>query len=180
MRINGNTYTAEVTADQQLRTRAVMISAIHEASLKGDAYSWKAVNANIDATDTALLVRNDSSTRYLVIEKLYVWSDVPTAIHVHLTSRAAFTAAGTAVTGVNLNTTIQNVAPATAFGDETANTQGNIILTLETNELTTDQFGIAYDFDGSLILGQNGCIAVDLVAESAAFETTIIGYYIDK
>jgi hypothetical protein len=180
MRIEGNTYTAEVNKDSQLLTRAVAITALHNASLKGDAYSWKAVNANIDATDTALLIRNDSVTRYLVVEKLYVWSDVASAIHVHMTNKATFTATGTAVVGVNLNTASNNVAPATAIADETANTQGNIILTLETNETTTDIFGITYDFNGSVILGQNGCIAVDLVAEPAAFECTIIGYFLDR
>ena len=168
-----------IVSGGNLHTRAVNVSALHEASLNGDAYSWNAVSADIDATDTALLVRNDSSSRLLVIEKLYVWSDVATAVDVHFTNGAAFTPAGTAVTGVNLNRSLVKVADATAKADETANTQGNIFLTLHSNELATDQFGIDYDFKGGVVLGKNGCIAADIVAEPTAFECTIIGYFID-
>ena len=125
------------------------------------------------------MVRNESDTRYLVIEKLYVYSDVATAVDVHLTNRAVFTAAGTAVTGVGLNSKIQKVAKATAFANETGNVQGNIIITLHTSELTTSQEGVEYNFEGGVILGRNGVIAADLVADSAAFECTIIGYFVD-
>lgn len=171
---------AAVTTENKLQTRAVQISALHEACLNGDAYAWNAISADIDGGDTALLVRNDSSTRYLVVEKLYVYSDVATSIDVHVIGTSTFTAAGTAVTGVNLNPSSGNVADATAFADETGNTQGSIILTLATAELTTHQEGIDYDFKGGVILGTNDCIGVDIVADSAAFECSIIGYFVDR
>ena len=175
--INGN--MAEVNSDQQLKTYAVNVSAIHAASLKGKAFAWNAINANIDAGDTALCVRNDSATEYLVIEKLYAYSDVASDIDVHLIT-ATFTAAGTAVTGVCLNPAKATVASATAKADETGNTQGSIIVTLRNNEVGSDQFSIDYDFKGAVILGQNQAIGVDLVVESGAFECTIIGYFIEK
>ena len=179
MRINGNTYTAEVNSDERLLTKAVTVSAIHEASLKGKAFAWNAISADVAAAATALAVRNDSTTEYLVIEKLYVWSDVPTGVDVHLIT-ATYTSAGTAVTGVCLNKAKATVATATAHANETGNTQGNIILTIQTNELTGDQKAQQFDFAGSVILGQNQAIGVDIVADSAAFECTIIGYYIEK
>jgi hypothetical protein len=146
----GGSYAA-VTSDNQLQTRAVQISALHDACLNGDAYAWNAISADIDATDTALLVRNDSSTRYLVIEKVYVYCDVATAIDVHVIPNSTFTAAGTAVTGVNLLAGSGKTADATALADETGNTQGSIIVTLHTAELTTAQMGIDYDFKGGVL-----------------------------
>lgn len=175
--INGN--TAEVNSDQQLKTYAVNVSALHAASMKGKAFAWNAISADIAAAATALAVRNDSTTEYLVIEKLYVYSDVATAVDVHLVT-ATYTSAGTAVTGVCLNKAKATVASATAHANETGNTQGDIIITLHTPELTTSAESVEYEFNGGVILGQNQAIGVDLVADSAAFECTIIGYYIDK
>ena len=178
MQVIGTTgVIAEVNDDKQLTTRAVSVSALHEASLSGQAFAWNAVSADIDAGDTALLVQNTSSSKKLVIEKIYVYSDVATAVDVHLVT-ASFTIAGTAVTGVCLNKANPTVAPATAKADETGNTQGNIIITLHTSELTTSQEAVEYDFSGSVIIGQNQAIGVDLVAELAAFECTIIGYFL--
>ena len=179
MRINGNTYTAEVNSDSRLKTQSVSTSAINAASLKGKAFAWNAVSADIAAAGTALAVRNDSTTEYLVIEKIYVYSDIASAVDVHLVT-ATYTSAGTAVTGVCLNKATATVATATAHANETGNTQGDIIVTLHTPELTTSAESIEYDFKGSIILGQNQAIGVDVVADSAAFECTVIGYYINK
>lgn len=176
----GTGYQAAVTSAKKLQTRAMQISAWHEACLNGDAYAWNGISADIDTGDTALLVRNDSATRYLVIEKLYIWCDVAAQFDVHVIPHSTYTLAGTAVTGVNLLVGSGKVADATAKADETGNTQGSIILTLHTNELATDVFGLDYDFHGGVILGQNSCIAVDIIGESAAFEATFFGYFVDR
>ncbi|MFA5163819.1 MAG: hypothetical protein WC441_04880 [Patescibacteria group bacterium] len=173
----GGKYFAGVNKDGQLQVDASIQSALAYASTKGDAYSWTTGTANIDATDCALCVINRSRTRYLVISKMYVYTDVPTAIPVY--SPAAATWAGTAITGVNLNRTSTLTADALAYRDETGNTQANLVVNLQTNETTTDEFGIDYDFQDSVILGYNQAIAVDLTEESAAFNVTIIGYYVD-
>ena len=130
MRITGDTgNNAGVNDDLQLQTRAVSVSAIHEASLNGQAFSWNTPTYDPDALDTALLVRNDSSTKKLVIEKVYFRCDTATAFDIHIVT-ASFTIAGTnAVTGVCLNQSSPTVADATAYGDETGNTQGSIIWT---------------------------------------------------
>jgi hypothetical protein len=180
MQITGTSGTiAEVNDRKQVLARAVNVSAIHEAALLGNAFSWNAISADIDAGDTALLVRNDSGTKYLVIEKIYIYSDVATAVDVHLVT-TSFTAAGTAVTAVALNKSKSATADATAYADETGNTQGDIIVTLHTQELTTAQQGFDYDLRGAVILGDDQAIGVDIVAEGVAFECTIFGYFIDK
>lgn len=171
----GRGYQVEVNSDQQLEVAAKVKSAFAKASEKGNAFAWTAVSADIDATDTALLVCNDSQTKKLHITKVYCYSDVPTRIQIHLPTYP--TLAGTAVVGVCLNKALNKTAEATAKADETGNSQGSIIKVLVTNELTTDQFAVKHDFEGAVILGYHQSIAVDLVAESAAFDCSIEGYF---
>lgn len=158
-------------------------SEIHKACLRGDAFAWNAVTGNIDATDNMLTVRNLSPTRLLVINRIYVWVDVATAVDVHISTNATAFAAGgigaAPVVGVNLNTTSNKVADAGGYSDDTGISQGTIITTLHTNELATDVFGIDYRTNDEIVLGTNGCIGVDDITEPAAFECTIIGYFID-
>lgn len=173
----GGSYYGKINKDNQLVVSAITDTRIHKASIKGDAYSWTVVSEDLAAAGTALCVVNTSKTRKLVIDSIYVWSDVATIVQVH--STANYTWTGTGVTGVNLNRTSDNVADANANANETGNTQGSIIIALHTNELTTDQFGIGYDLDGSVVLNYNQAIAVDLVSDSAAYQCTIVGYFID-
>ncbi len=52
-------------------------SAISRATLKGDAFAWNAVSYDITAADTIITVRNTSPNRLLVINRLYMYADVP-------------------------------------------------------------------------------------------------------
>lgn len=177
----GTGIKASVNKDNELSI--VTTSVIHQACLRGDAYAWNAVTGNIDTTDNMLTVRNLSPTRLLVINRIYAWADVATAFDVHISTNATAFAAGgigaAPVTGVNLNTSSNKVADAGGYSDDTGVTQGTIITTLHTNELATDVFGIDYRTNDEIVLGTNGCIGVDDITEPAAFECTIIGYFID-
>lgn len=179
----GGGYIAGVNIKNQLLARAINISAIHEASLLGNAYSWTSVTADIDAGDTALCVVNRSDTKLLVISRAYVWSDVASQIKIHVP--AAATWAGTAVTGVNLNRARALEAPALAYADETGNAfvAANVIETvynaLAVNGQVTTALGVQIDFKDAVILGYNDAIAADVIAEIGAFEVTFIGYFID-
>ena len=158
------------------------MSAIQKATLRGDAYAWNAVSYDITAADTILTVRNTSQDRLLVINRLYMWTDVPGSydIHIQTIATAFSTSNGAVVTGVNLNTSSAKVADAGAISDEEAITsQGSIILTLMSNEATADQFAINFPTNDAIVLGTNGRIAIDAAAASAACEATIIGYFID-
>lgn len=176
----GKGYKAGVDSENRLYTKSTAHSPIHHISeLNGLAYSWTAVSADIDAGDTALLIVNTDPDRSLNIDSLYVWSDVATQFKIHFpVYSASFT--GTAVTGLNLNRISNKTALASAYADETANVlvAANTVLTLRTNELATDQFGIVMRSIDGIILGYHDSIAIDVVAESAAFECTIWGYYV--
>ncbi len=174
--------TAEINQYNQLSCRTVGVSAIHEATLKGDAYSWNSISADLIAADTALIVCNESRTQLLVIHSCYICCDLPTFVDFHLTHPGTW--AGTAVTGVNLNNASNKIAAATAYADETGHTQGDIILTAAATEHTVGEESTVepetYNFDDAIILGEHDCFGVDVVGNTAArFECTIIGYYID-
>ncbi len=156
-------------------------SVINQATLRGDTFAWNAVAQNVDTTDVLLYVRNLSQDRLLVINRIYVWGDVPATFDIHLqTTPTAFAAGalGLVVVGVNLNTSSAKVADGEGYSDAT-NASGSIITTLANNETTGDEFGIDYQTNDSIILGTNGTIGVDVIGEVALFECTIIGYYID-
>lgn len=174
----GSGAKAAVNKNNQLSV--VTTSAFHQAALRGDAYAWNSITGDIGATDVFLSVRNLSSDRLLVINRVNLWVDVPTAIDICIkTSATAFGAAGTAVVGVNLNTSSAKVADGEGYTDDDDVAQGSIICTLHTNEATADIFPIDFPTNDSIVLGTNGLISVECVADSAAYECTVFGYYID-
>ena len=180
--IGDSGVTAEVNSNHQLSCKGVGVAAIHEATLKGDAYSWNSVSADLAAADTALAVGNESSTRLLVIAGCYIACDLATQVDFHFPAYPTW--AGTAVTGVNLNRASTKIAPATAYTDETGNTQGAIFLTGYHYISTVGQEStcppVWYSFDDAVILGEHDIIGVDVVENTAArFECTLIGYFID-
>ncbi len=180
----GNGNTAGVNSKHQLLTRAIAVSSIHEASLLGDAYSWSAVSANIDTTDCMLLVANTSQTRKLVIDHCYVRGDIAGNINLKVCSVAGLTLAGTAVVGTNLNTGSANIAPASAWADETASPATTIVQVvyqhLCVNAQGTTSPMIRVDFDGAIVLAYNTAFGIDTILEPAAgFEASVYGYYID-
>ena len=176
----GRGYKAGVDFENRLRTLSTAHSALHHVSEHdGLAFGWTTVSADIGGGDTALLITNTDPEKVLAIDSLYVWSDVPTQFKIHFPVYATnFT--GTGVTGLNLNRTSSKTALAVAYADETVNAlvAANTALTLKTNELATDQFGITMRNMDGIILGYHDSVAVDVVADSAAFECTIWGYYV--
>ena len=75
--------------------------------------------------------------------------------------------------GVNLNNNVGGIAFATAKGDETANTKGNIIFHSQVVAATP----ITFDMNNAVILGTNQSIAVDVVEATTYAYATIWGYY---
>jgi len=178
----GDGNAAQVNSANQLKV--VTASALHQASLLGDAFSWNAVSANIDTTDCCLLVCNTSSSRLLVISYADVQGDIAGQIDFKLAECAGLTLAGTAVTGVCLNRSLVKTAPASAFADETASPAATVFYThyqhLCVNAQGTTAPIIRIDFKDGIILGENDAIGIDTILEPAAgFESSIVGYYID-
>ena len=172
--------TVQVNDSYELLANAP--TALHKAAIRGDAFVWNALSYDITAADTILTVRNTSTDRLLVINNIYMNTDVNGFYDIHIqTVATAFTTTnGAVVTGVNLNTSSNKVADAGAISDEEAiAAQGSIIATLRSNEATADQFSIDFKTNDAIVLGTNGRIAVDASAAAATCECTIVGYFID-
>lgn len=144
-------------------------------TVEPEAFSWTTVTANIDLTDTAILITNLSTAKHLHIVRAYIWVDVHTAVDLNLPDYGTFT--GTAVTGIPLNRRSISIAPALAYADETGNGNENTFARISTNELATGQQGQFIELDGKVKLGYRDSFSMDIVAESGAFYSMVIGYY---
>ncbi len=142
----------------------------------GDAYTFTAPTADIDAADTVILIKN-TGQRNLRIHSIEISGGNATSlytIHKQLGTTAG-TPTGTAVLGVSLSGRKDNGYAANGVlckSDETGYaTQGTIIkqvAVLATLTLVVPMH--------DCILGINECIAVDQVTESAAGGATIIAF----
>jgi len=167
----GGGTQATVTHDNRLETTARTSPRIAYIS-KDDGLSFTWSHAyDYDANDTILLVSNSSTTKNLSIHTIAVGTDTATRFTVH--SPAYPTLAGTLVTGTNPNRTSGAVADAEAYGDETGNTQGDIIF----NGMLIGTGTAIIAPEGSIILGYHDCIAVDFVTAGTMGTVTITGYY---
>lgn len=136
----------------------------------GNSFTWSH-SYDHDAADTILLVSNSSASLNLIVHAIFISADTATRFVVH--SPAYPTLAGSAVTGVNTNRTSGKVADAEAYGDETGNTQANILM----NGSVIGNATVALPVSGSIILGYHDCIAIDLVTAGTLGQVTIAGYY---
>ena len=178
----GNGYSAKVTKTNRLNTSARTASRLYYASVDdGRAFTWTGISADVAAALGGMYLTNTSQVRQLHITKMYLYADVPTQFKIWCP--ATYVAPdGTSVVGVNLNRTSANVAEATCTVNETNNAfaAAQVICTVRGNELTSDQFGQWVDFEGALVLGYHDAVEVELVADTAAFEITIFGYFDDN
>lgn len=169
----GTGRKAEVTSRFRLKADSMFSSKGHEiAHEDGDGYTWVLVPYNYAANDTIILVQNDSEVKDLIITDIYFATDTATDFHIHNTDETTFTPTGTAITGVNTNRKSSNIPPATAIGDETGNTRGNILLSGYTPANVMNHFV----FD-TIILGLDQSIAVDLVTVGTMAYATIVGHF---
>jgi len=148
-----------------------------QAVRDGLAFSWSALDADIDATDTLLGVLNISTAYDLVIEEISVSTDASGQFVVHVSS--GVTIAGTACVGLNLNLASTKAAATycTAKSDETGNTQAadsysGRIYTGRCLADTTEPVAV----NGGIVLGYDYMIGVDLTDEPTGGNCTIVGY----
>jgi len=170
----GSGRKAEVDDHHRLSVACVTENEIaHQSRVHGLAYTWTH-SYNYAAADTILALRNDSTTQNLIIDRIIIASDTTTAVTVHSPSGTTFT--GTAVTGVNLNRQSGNVALATAKGDETGNTQANVIF----ENIILANAPIIMPVEGAIILGYLDELAVDFVTVGTLGAVTFRGFYKDR
>lgn len=145
----------------------------------GYAYSWSALTYDMTAKDTILGVENNSATYDLHIEEIHVQSDTATQFIVH--TETGLTMAGTnVVTGVNLNRNSNLTAPATAYDDETGNTAADGYTKRLITGLCAADGNVVLPLGGCIILPNDHFIGVDLTANAAACNVTIIGYFKER
>jgi hypothetical protein len=172
-RIEGRTGNlATVNDDEQLETRAVTESDLEFASeRKGKAYAFNSTYAATGGQEV-LSIKNTSTTDCLIVDEVIVGSTVNTLFT--LFEVTSGTAAGTTVTGQNLNLGSGNAASATAFGNAsvTGSLSGNAIL----YEATLANATQILDLKGALALGQDDEIAITASATGTVY-ITLIGHY---
>ena len=170
----GSGKRAQVSDENKLMVMSVSdTNFLHHNAHEGQAYVWNFSGYDYDAADTVMFLRNDI-TENLHIHHVYIYSDTATKLALHAPSNPT-TPAGTEVTGVNLDRTSGNVAEATAYQDETANTQGTILHSeyLAANSPLTMLKEEGYE----IVLGKNDCIAIDLVTAGTMAYGHIVGYF---
>ena len=150
-----------------------------QALADGRAFAWQNATYNYTGLDTILGVENNSPTRDLKIKKIFATGSTATEFIVFTISGK--TMAGTAVTGVGLNRNSNNVAEATAKGDETGNTEQAAGYTAA---LISGRFAIngsvEIDVDGAIVLPQDHMIGVDFTTVGTTANVVIWGYYVDR
>ena len=149
-----------------------------QAVLDGRAFAWAGLTKDATAHDTVLGLENNSSTDVLKIHKMIITSDLAGQAQVFTTS--GITMAGTtAVVGVNLNRASGRAANATAYTDETGNTeQGSSYAGKVLTRVVADTVPTEIMFDGAIALATDHMVGVDLTSGSTAGATVaIIGWF---
>ncbi len=175
----GSSWKARVTPSHRQDVSSRAGSRGFYASRSGDYYTWTVATTNIDADDTMLYLVNDSTSTILHIDFIYVWSDVATEIDIGFPTTYVTPAGGTIVTGVNCNRASgkQAASASTARADETANSIVDLLITLHTNELATDQFSQAMVIEGKVRLGYHNAIQADIKTDPGAYNCTFGGWF---
>jgi len=153
-----------------------------KACRRGDAYLWQNATADIATGETMVLVRNDSTTRNIVIHGIYIGNGnvAATTYDIHYVT-AAFTNAGTNIVGINMNANFGAATDVTATADETGNTQGTVIMDYISLVAAKGDMLTAANFPAiGITLAGGTAIAVDQITESTAGVGGIYGYFVDK
>ena len=170
----GGGYAAGVTSDNRLRTYSGQESEIaFQSRVNENAYVWT-MSADLGADKCAIYLRNDSDTP-LLIDKIFIWGSAAATFEVYVGTNK-ITVAGTAVTGVNLNTESSEIADATCTHTETGADAGGTLTLVQTIQAGAAQKEIV-EWNGALSLGRLGEIAVNVVTDIALTSVTILGYF---
>jgi hypothetical protein len=152
-----------------------------QAVRDGNAFSWNGDTYDYDANDTILGLENNSATKDLYIEKIFVTGSTATQFVVFAAN--SVTMAGTARNGVNLNRGNSSTAAglATAKRDETGNGEqaAGYNYPLITGRYANNGI-VQLDIGGAIVLGQDQMIGIDLTTDGTACSATILGYFKDK
>ena len=138
------------------------------------AYVWNFPEYDYDAGDTVMFLRNNSNTD-LHIHHIYLYCDTASKVELHKPDNPT-SAAGTEITGININLSSGQVAEAAAFQDETGQaTKGPV---LQTEYITANgTVSMLKEESYEIILKKNDVIAIDIATAGTATYGHIVGYY---
>lgn len=170
----GTGNKAEVNTNHHLKVIAVGTNELQHTTEEGDAYIWCFTGYDYDAADTIMYVQNDDPNYQLTVDQVQLYCDTASKVQIHCPTKPT-TPAGTAITCYNLNRTSGNTALATAYQDETGNTQGTIFINVYI--AANGVIDILSDPGEVVILGYHDCIGVDIVTAGTMAYGYIIGHY---
>jgi len=185
MRINGNTYTAEVDSDERLKVNASAHNPAAIAAAKQDAYKI-IVAADPSATDADFFYLKNTDDRNLLIHKisLYMATGATGATH-EISIKTGVTGsptAGTAVVPINLYTggKAADVTCEQKDGDM-ALTGGNTVEIIRYEPAVTEigPGEVVRTFDAPIILPPNTALIFnnDVDPVTTDFDMTVTFYY---
>lgn len=160
------------THDQELEVRAIVESELEHASGTGDAWVAHSANADIDAGDTILLIKN-TGDNYLVFDRLIGNpANVTCRYSVNIGS-ATTTLAGNVITPANLNGGNQSDSPdCSVYGDETAVADGTEMFAFWVN--TTDSLLLPLD---GIVLAKGQYIQINQETESTSGQIDVFFHF---
>lgn len=169
----GTGKKAGVTEDQRLQTSARASTRSYYASRDdGQVYTWTSTYSATSG-DEILYIKNDSTTKFLYIDHITV--SAAAGAWTMTLAEVSGTAAGTTVTGKNLNLRSGNVADSTALGNAsvTGLTIGN------TMDISAGVAGESHriDLNGTVILGLNDAIAITFTGTNGTATAVAFGYF---
>jgi len=137
----------------------------------GNAYSWTS-SYSAGTGEEVIYVKNTHASNKLFIDKIHVGGVLTGLFELY---QVTGTAAGTTITGKNLNLTSSNIAAATALGNAsvTSLTIGDRITLVRTAATATTLLNM----DNTLILGFGDAIAITYTGSTGIVDTMIRGYY---
>lgn len=139
----------------------------------GQTYVWASFDSAAAVDEYTIYVQNTSTSDNLIIKEVNVHPGVAMTFKI---STVTGTAAGTPITGYNLNRNSGNAASANAFGDAavTSLTEEQVIAVAMVPALQSAEIA----FHDALILGQNDNIAVECdVNAGGLVYIQIVGYF---
>ena len=161
----------DVNADHQMLISGPVESDLEYSSeVKGKAYTFTSTFATGGADVEVISIKNDSATDCMIIDGVVVGASA--ACVFTLFEVTSGTAAGTTITGKNINTSSGNAANTTAFGNAavTGSLAGD---TVAFNGVSAASGFTVLDTKSGLVLGQNGHYAVTASANATVYVTVI-------
>jgi hypothetical protein len=150
---------------------AIVQSELEHASSKGNAFSWRSADTDIDAGDTRLFVKNTGDDFLLLSSAIFGPSNVVCKWDIGIGTLTT-TPTGTTITANNLNAASVSSPSYLAYDDETAVADATPLLTVTTSTVESKTVELS-----GIILGKNQYIQINQETESTSGQVTLFGHF---